>query len=96
MLLEAFESNPAWKSGLVRDLAAKTGLSLNQVYKWGWDHKKKLRLEEGVGESVGFECSEVLYPGTMDSGLWAAQKLFRSQVSMIGGFGIRHFDSIFN
>ena len=43
-LIGAFKSEPVWEHKLVQKLADLTGLTTNQVYKWGWDYKKKLRL----------------------------------------------------
>lgn len=36
-LRKVFELNPDWDKHMVTQLSKKTGLSENQVYKWGWD-----------------------------------------------------------
>lgn len=36
-----FENNPHWSKETLLMIAIKTGLSDCQVYKWGWDMKRK-------------------------------------------------------
>lgn len=49
ILMEFFKKNPRWDKHTVDKAAAKSGLARAQVYKWGWDRKKKA----GPGE-LGF------------------------------------------
>lgn len=46
MLIEYFHKNPRWDKETVDKAAKKSGLSRAQVYKWGWDRKKKADPEE--------------------------------------------------
>lgn len=41
LLQEEYEKNPAWSKVTMLEVAQKTGLSEAQVYKWGWDQKRK-------------------------------------------------------
>jgi len=41
MLKDEFDRNPVWTKEVMAAVAKKTGLSEAQVYKWGWDQKKK-------------------------------------------------------
>lgn len=36
-----FGKHPEWTKDLMTEIATRTGLSEAQVYKWGWDQKKK-------------------------------------------------------
>lgn len=42
MLIQEFQSNPEWSKDNMQDVSKKTGLSEAQVYKWGWDQKRKM------------------------------------------------------
>lgn len=39
--MREFEKNPNWSKETLLDVSRKTGLSEAQVYKWGWDQKRK-------------------------------------------------------
>lgn len=39
--MREFDRNPNWSKETLLDVSKKTGLSEAQVYKWGWDQKKK-------------------------------------------------------
>ena len=41
MLLEEFESNPHWSKETLLHIAERASLTEAQVYKWGWDQKRK-------------------------------------------------------
>ena len=41
ILMEEFLKNPNWPKSIMSEVASKVGLSEAQVYKWGWDQKKK-------------------------------------------------------
>lgn len=36
-----------WDRPLVKLLAKKTGLKINQIYKWSWDQKRKESKNNG-------------------------------------------------
>lgn len=40
--MEIYEKNPEWTKEIMQEVADKTGLSEAQVYKWGWDQKRKI------------------------------------------------------
>ena len=42
MLIREFERNPNWTKETLTGVSRRTGLSEAQVYKWGWDQKRKL------------------------------------------------------
>lgn len=46
VLIEYFKKNPRWDKETVDKAAKKSGLSRAQVYKWGWDRKKKTTPDE--------------------------------------------------
>jgi hypothetical protein len=41
ILMREFERNQNWSKDTMLDVSKKTGLSEAQVYKWGWDQKRK-------------------------------------------------------
>ena len=41
MLVEEFALDPEWSKERLLELSMKTGLSEAQIYKWGWDQRKK-------------------------------------------------------
>ena len=41
VLAEEYLKNPEWSKEQLLELSLKTGLSEAQIYKWGWDQKKK-------------------------------------------------------
>ena len=48
--MEIYEKNPEWTKEIMQQVADKTGLSEAQVYKWGWDQKRK--VDEGSEPSI--------------------------------------------
>lgn len=47
MLLIEFDNEPYWSKETLLRISIKTGLTEAQVYKWGWDQKrKKFGVEE--------------------------------------------------
>lgn len=40
-LMREFEKNPNWSKETLLEISKKSGLSEAQVYKWGWDQKRK-------------------------------------------------------
>ena len=48
-LNEQFDFNPHWSKETLYMISEKTGLTMAQVYKWGWDQKKKkFTVEEAM------------------------------------------------
>lgn len=47
ILIKFFKKNPRWDRYTVEKASKESGLSRAQVYKWGWDRKKKDFPEEG-------------------------------------------------
>jgi len=41
-LIREFQANPEWSKENMQEVSNKTGLSEAQVYKWGWDQKRKM------------------------------------------------------
>jgi predicted nucleotidyltransferase len=46
VLSAEFQMDPEWDKGQIARLMKKTGLSEAQIYKWGWDQKKKITAQE--------------------------------------------------
>jgi hypothetical protein len=44
----AFDTDPHWSKESLYEIATKTSLTEAQVYKWGWDQKRK---KYGVAEA---------------------------------------------
>lgn len=40
-LQHEYESRDIWDKDVCKEVADKVGLSVSQVYKWGWDQRKK-------------------------------------------------------
>lgn len=40
-LYDEFNANPHWSKQTLYDISRRTGLTEAQVYKWGWDQKRK-------------------------------------------------------
>ena len=51
-LREAYKKNPDWNKAAVHRVAKHTGLSVPQVYKWGWDQRRKQGEEERAIEEL--------------------------------------------
>jgi hypothetical protein len=41
-LVKEFQANPEWSKDNMQEVSQRTGLSEAQVYKWGWDQKRKM------------------------------------------------------
>ena len=72
-----FCSNPTWGKEQVTELSIRTGLSESQVYKWGWDYKKKLRLDGCWGNVESLICEETLIPSALDLAIYDVQRAYR-------------------
>lgn len=42
LLAEEFEKDPEWSKERLFELSQLTGLTEAQIYKWGWDQRKKV------------------------------------------------------
>ncbi|CAG9333119.1 unnamed protein product [Blepharisma stoltei] len=76
-----FDMNTNWTKEQVVELAKQAGLSEAQVYKWGWDYKKKLRLEGKCENDINLQCEETLAPSVLDYELYLVQKDYRRSVT---------------
>lgn len=45
LLAVEFDKNPDWSKERLHELSELTGLSEAQIYKWGWDQRKKFENE---------------------------------------------------
>ena len=81
ILKDAFHSNPGWTKDQVQDLSKTTGLSEAQVYKWGWDYRKKMKTEPVCNADL--ESPETLGPSLFDARLWTIQQTFRQHIRWI-------------
>jgi hypothetical protein len=59
-----FDKNPVWTKERLFELSELTGLSEAQIYKWGWDQRKKaesepLNIEPPVIEPIPLKKREV-------------------------------------
>lgn len=45
LLAVEFDKNPEWSKERLHELSELTGLSEAQIYKWGWDQRKKVENE---------------------------------------------------
>ena len=44
ILLDHFKADPVWNYETKVKIALQVGMTLNQVSKWHWDHRKKLGI----------------------------------------------------
>ena len=60
--------NPAWTNSQCKRIAEETGLSVAQVYKWGWDKKNRLAASrqpqgnENMPPMIGAFADEMQQP----------------------------------
>jgi hypothetical protein len=45
LLAVEFDKNPEWSKERLHELSQLTGLSEAQIYKWGWDQRRKVETE---------------------------------------------------
>ena len=45
LLAEEFVKNPDWSKERLLELSHITGLSEAQIYKWGWDQRRKTHTD---------------------------------------------------
>jgi hypothetical protein len=77
ILTENFDIKSNWTKDQVVFLSEKTGLSEPQVYKWGWDHKKKLRKQAQKFNIKELICSEIMPPSKFDLEMMYLQKAYK-------------------
>jgi len=72
MLIKEFLANPDWSKENMQEVSRKTGLSEAQVYKWGWDQRRKMmdpthdihtelkmyKRDEDIDDDDDLECDE--------------------------------------
>lgn len=77
VLKKEFRLEREWNKNEVTKLASITGLSESQVYKWAWDHRKKLKIE---GQDLNIEmlaCNEKLLPSQLDQDIYNIQRDYK-------------------
>lgn len=77
VLIGEFNKNSSWTKEQVVFLAEKSGLSEAQVYKWGWDYKKKLRKQASQCNYKELCCSEIMAPNVLDLEMVKLQKSYK-------------------
>lgn len=77
VLKRKYHANQIWTKETYIELAAETGLTEPQVYKWSWDYRKQLRKHNLQVPNDFFRCSEVLTPTTLDSAVYFLQRSYR-------------------
>ena len=83
VLIDEYNRNSIWTKEQVVVLAEKTGLSEAQVYKWGWDYKKKLRkqaMQFNIGEIL---CNEIIAPSKIDLEMMDLQRNYKEMYSSL-------------
>ena len=80
-LMREFERNPNWSKETLLEVSRKTGLSEAQVYKWGWDQKRK---------KYGPELAALMMPGFEEFDGAAASSLKLGGTSTEGGLSAFH------
>jgi formylmethanofuran dehydrogenase subunit B len=76
-LMKEFNKNAVWTKEYVVELSEKTGLTEAQVYKWGWDYKKKLRKLAGKENFMELVCNEILPMSELDVEMIGLQKSYK-------------------
>jgi formylmethanofuran dehydrogenase subunit B len=77
VLIIEFNKNSIWSKEQVVFLAEKTGLSEAQVYKWGWDYKKKLRKQALHINTKELVCKEIMHPSKLDLEMVLLQRSYK-------------------
>jgi Homeodomain len=83
ILIEEFNQSPYWSKILVVQLAAKTGLTESQVYKWNWDYRKKLRKNENFPYDSKLVCKETIMPNKLEAEMIALQNFYKLNFSSL-------------
>ncbi|OMJ94303.1 hypothetical protein SteCoe_2499 [Stentor coeruleus] len=77
ILIQEFNKNSIWSKEQVIFLAEKTGLDEAQVYKWGWDYKKKLRKQALRINTKELICKEIMPPSKLDFEMMLLQRSYK-------------------
>lgn len=83
VLIEEYNRSAVWTKEQVVSLAEQTGLSEAQVYKWGWDYKKKLRKQAMQFNVAEVMCGEILAPSKIDLEMVELQKRYKELYSSL-------------
>ena len=87
ILIDEYDQNKIWTKEIVVSLAEKTGLSEAQIYKWGWDYKKKLKKLTTHLNTSDLICGEIIAPSSIDLDMIKLQnnykEVYSSKVSPI-------------
>lgn len=59
-----------WSPEFMASLAKKLGLSKNQVYKWSWDFRRKLKAKQYEAQ---LECKESMPPNSLQAALYSVK-----------------------
>ncbi|OMJ86448.1 hypothetical protein SteCoe_12028 [Stentor coeruleus] len=59
ILYQEFQQYPDWDKQHISRIMKRTGLTEAQIYKWGWDQKKKLGYQEKVKKLEKSNLSEL-------------------------------------
>jgi 6-pyruvoyl-tetrahydropterin synthase len=81
VLIDEYNKSPVWTKEQVVELAEKTGLSEAQVYKWGWDYKKKLRKQALQFNIAELMCYEIIAPSKIDLEMIELQRNYKEMYS---------------
>jgi hypothetical protein len=81
VLTEAFEENPQWSKDQILKLSESTRLTQTQVYKWNWDHQKKVRPSSRHQSQVKILCNESLSSFSVDDEMLVLQRLYKIKFS---------------
>lgn len=81
LLKSEYKLSSYWTKDKVIDLVKKTGLTENQVYKWRWDYKKKIRQEAINEKKINLICDEAIVPSMMEYDIFLIQKMYRTQIN---------------
>ena len=83
VLIDEYNRSPVWTKEQVVVLAEKTGLSEAQVYKWGWDYKKKLRKQASQFNIAEILCFEIIAPSKIDLEMMDLQRNYKEMYSSL-------------
>lgn len=76
-----FKENPKWDREIIEQISETTGLTQVQIYKWNWDHQKKIRTSIRIVNEADIKCSESLQPFTIDKEMFMSQRWYKIDFS---------------
>ena len=59
LLFEVFKTSFEWDKETMAQLSKQTGLTEAQIYKWSWDQKKKIQLQDKLKTYKFLHLSEI-------------------------------------